>query len=387
MQLFKAFFKIARKRLGATSIYFIIYAGITVFLSMTASDFYTGQFQASALTIAVTDEDQSAASAALTAYLSSMHHVTEGGGDREDVLDQIYYRTLDYALTIPAGFEEKLLAGDTDRLVSSLVIPGNTSSYYVELQISEYLTAVELYLAGGYDLASATKLADDTIDALPVAETVSFAENTDTLGSSLFYYFQYLPYIFIVILFSGLAPILITFHGRALKARTDCSALTPKRRVGELSVGCILYSFAMWVLFLLLCLLLYGKEVFTKRTPQLAVLNSFVFLLFAVGLTLLISCFPFGDNILNMVSNIVGLSMSFLCGVFVPQTLLPAPVLDVAKFLPAYWYIRANNMLASFGEEIFDMGFYWQCIGIQLLFAAAMFALALVAARQTRRQS
>ena len=44
-------------------------------------------------------------------------------------------------------------------------------------------------------------------------------------------------------------------------------------------------------------------------------------------------------------------------------------------------------MLASFGEEIFDMGFYWQCIGIQLLFAAAMFALALVAARQTRRQS
>ena len=85
-----------------------------------------------------------------------------------------------------------------------------------------------------------------------------------------------------------------------------------------------------------------------------------------------------------MLAHIVGLSMSFLCGVFVPQSMLSGSVLAVGRFLPAYWYIRANNMLAGFGKEVFDLGFYWKCIGIQFLFAAAMFALTAVAARQRK---
>ena len=115
-----------------------------------------------------------------------------------------------------------------------------------------------------------------------------------------------------------------------------------------------------------------------------AILNSLAFLLFTTALSLLISTFSPDDNVLNMLANIVGLSMSFLCGVFVPQSMLSGSVLAVGRFLPAYWYIRANNMLAGFGKEVFDLGFYWKCIGIQFLFAAAMFALTAVAAKQRR---
>ena len=42
------------------------------------------------------------------------------------------------------------------------------------------------------------------------------------------------------------------------------------------------------------------------------------------------------------------------------------------------------DVLAGFGKEVFDLGFYWKCIGIQVLFAAAMFALTAVAAKQRR---
>ena len=79
--------------------------------------------------------------------------------------------------------------------------------------------------------------------------------------------------------------------------------------------------------------------------------------------------------------------MSFLCGSFVPQSILPDSVLSAARFLPAYWYIRANNMLAGFGSEVFDNNFYWQCVGIQMLFAVAVFTLVPVAMRQRRRRA
>lgn len=386
MQVFKAFMKIAQKRLKSAMIYFAIYMGITLALSATTKDFFAEQFQASSLTISVTDEDNSTASEALVDYLSSIHQVTDLGNDKNAILDRIYYRSLSYALTIPDGFEEKLLNGDTEELLVTMAIPGTNNSQYVDQQISQYLKCLELYLTGGYTLDNAIIATNDAIAALPAVESISFYEEGSSTNAGIFYYFQYLPYIFIVMLFAGLAPILITLNGTELKARTMCSSMTSKRRTAEMTLGCILYSLGIWLLFLILCFIVYGAGMVKEQPMQLAVLNSFVFMLFTTVLTLLISSFQFDDNILNMAANMIGLSMAFLCGVFVPQSMLPASVLNVAKFLPAYWYIRANNMLAGFGNEVFDMDVYLQCIGIQLLYVVAIFAVAVVISRQTRRR-
>lgn len=387
MQVFKAFFKIAKKRLSAALIYFVIYAAISVLLSVTAESSYSDHFKASALTICVIDEDASSASEALVRYLGTRHHITAIGNDKEAVLDRIYYRTLNYALTIPAGFEEALLSGNANGLLISTVIPESNSSHYVNQQISEYLTSLELYLSGGYDLEAAIAAVDKSVEALPAVETVSFHGSNDSADSMVFYYFQYLPYVFIAILFSGLAPILITLNEKERKARTICSSLSPRRRIAEMSAGCLLYSLGIWALFLLLCFVFYHDRILLKTMPLLAIANSFCSMLFSTALTLLISCFGFDDNVLNMAANIIGLSMAFLCGVFVPQSILSTSVLQVARFLPAYWYIRANNMLAGFGSEIFDVAVYLQCIGIQLLYAAAVFAITFVIARQIRHRS
>lgn len=386
MQVFKAFFKIAKSRFAAASLYFVIYAVITILLTSTAEDTFTGYFQTSSLAISVTDEDNSDASKALVNYLASIHEVTDLGDDTEALLDQMYYRTVDYALTIPAGFEENLLAGkDMEQLISA-AIPGSNSSYYVDQQISQYLATLGLYLSGGYSLDEAIAATDEAVLSVPEAEMISFLEEENTTNNAIFYYFQYMPYVFITILFSGLAPILVTLNSKEMKARTVCSSLTPRRRIAEMTAGCVLYSLAIWMLFMLLGTVMYGTSLWSAETALLGIGNSFVFMIFATAITLLISNFGFDDNILNMVSNILGLSMAFLCGVFVPQSMLPAGVLNIAKFLPAYWYIRANNMLAGFGKEVFDMGFYMECIGVQLLYVVAIFAVTAVVTRQTRRR-
>lgn len=385
MQVFKAFFYIAKKRLNAALIYFAIYAVITVLLSHFGSTNYTDNFQASSLTISLADEDNTAASRALADYLDSIHDVSIFDGDKEKILDQMYYRTLNYALTIPAGFEEKLLSGDTSELLSSMTIPGSTRGQYVDQQITQYLSSLQLHIAAGYTIEDAIEKTNTSIANAPEVKTVAFHSEDKQTNNSVFYFFQYLPYIFILMLFTGMSPILITMNKSGLKERTACSALSTRQRIKELSFGCVLYSLGVWILFLLLGSIMYRTDMFQPNALY-AILNSFMFLIFSTAVTLLISQFALDDNMLNMLSNIIGMGMAFLCGAFVPQSILPDSVLSVARFLPAYWYIRANNMLAGFGKEVFDLEFYWLCIGIQLLFTLAVFALTIVFARQRRHR-
>ena len=157
MPVFKAFFAIAKKRRNAALIYLGIYAVITLLLSALSQDSINENFKASQRSIAITDEDNTDASRALCDYLASIHQVTtpEPGEDTA-LLDAIYYRTLNYAMVIPEGFEDRVLAGETKDLVSSLTIPGSSSSQYVDNQITQYVQALQLYLAGGDTIAEAT---------------------------------------------------------------------------------------------------------------------------------------------------------------------------------------------------------------------------------------
>ena len=47
------------------------------------------------------------------------------------------------------------------------------------------------------------------------------------------------------------------------------------------------------------------------------------------------------ENIINMVTNMFVLSMSFLCGVFIDLQFLSPSIVKVAHFLPLYWYTAA----------------------------------------------
>ena len=86
-----------------------------------------------------------------------------------------------------------------------------------------------------------------------------------------------------------------------------------------------------------------------------------------------------------MISNILGLGMSFLCGIFVPQSMLGEKVLAIGRFLPAYWNVRIVNMLAPYADDALSMRTYWMCIGIQLLFFVVLFTVYLVVEHRRAR--
>lgn len=385
MQHFKAFYKIAWKRLPAISIYFILYAVLTFLIGTTGQNNIDSNFQAKSLDICVIDEDGSTASTALTDYLSSLHNLIALENDPEVLQDYLYYRYISYVLTIPEGFEEKLLAGDTDSLLSNVKIPGSSTGYFIDQQIDQYLGNLRLYMAGGYSLTDAITATDESVTAADQTESLVFQAENTSANKEVFYFFQYLPYIFLCLLICGMAPILVTFNQKDLNSRISCASTSLGSRNFQLTLSCILYSLFSWALFLLLGVIVYGKEMFTGNVLY-ALLNSFIFLLVAAAFAFLSSYFAPNDNVANMIANALGLSMSFLSGVFVPQSMLSDQVLRVARFLPAYWYVRTNNMLAGFSTENFDTDFYWMALGIQLLFAVSIFAVTLVISKLKRQQ-
>jgi ABC-2 type transport system permease protein len=359
---------------------------ITIILSKTATSDQSTQFTFSSVDMCIIDEDQSTASQALYDYLTSIHHpVTLDSYDNETLQDQLYYQNISYVLTIPEGFEQKLLAGKTDTLVQTSKRQDSLSGYFVDQQIDNYLQALSLRLMGGATLEEAITTTDDALVAAPEVNAVSFGKQSDGNGDAMYYFFQYLPYVFIMMLLEGLSPVLIAFHRKDLGDRINCSALRTQSKNTQIGLGCATYTLVIWLAFILLSVIMYGPSQIFSKNGLLCLLNSFVFALITTALTLLIGSLPLSSNVLNMISNVIGLGMSFLCGVFVPQWLLGDTVLAVSRFLPAYWYIRINNMLSGLSGEALSMNTYGMCIGIQLLFCAAIFCVYLAVNRQQKK--
>ena len=104
-------------------------------------------------------------------------------------------------------------------------------------------------------------------------------------------------------------------------------------------------------------------------------LNMLCYMLVSLAFAFLISKITSNSEILNMFANTVSLGMAFLCGIFVPEEFLSDGIIKAAHFLPAYWYNQAVKSIDF--HPVRELGFISICMGIQLLFAAAIIVVAL----------
>ncbi len=375
MQVFKAFMKIAKKKLPSVSIYFIIFSVLTFLLSGSASKDNT--FEASRLDICIINEDNTKSSEQLIEYLSTNNEIVDMDTDTESLQDALYYHQIDYVLTIKEGYEEKLAKGETDDLFENIKRPGTYAGQFVDNQLDQYVKTVSMYIEGGYDFEKAGEEAL-RVSKLEVEVTKEdFSDGDSDFSENIMYFFQYLPYIFISILVAGLCPVLVTVNKKNIRNRTNCSPIPSTSSTLQIFLGSILFVLGMWIVFMILGTIAYGSDMFSSY-GLLAMLNSLIFVLVATGITLLVASFAPKANAIDMISNTIGLGMSFLCGVFVPQYLLSEGVLRVSKFLPAYWYVKANNSLGGVGGEVFEMSNYLKYLGVEALFAVALLSVTML---------
>ena len=209
---------------------------------------------------------------------------------------------------------------------------------------------------------------------------------TDSLEKNMqYYFFKYLAYILVAVIMSGLCPVLLVMNKKDIRRRVNCSSISSSSQLIQTALGILVFSVGLYIILMVSGMILYKSEMFTTH-GLLGMLNVFVFVIVALTLCMMISSFSPSEKSVSMITNVVGLGMSFLCGVFVPQNLLGGAAMNIGKLLPAFWYVKANNILMEMEDEVFSYGEFFVCLGVELAFAAAMFGVSLILSK-TKRQS
>lgn len=380
MQVFKAFIKTAKKYLPINMMYFVIFCVIAIMATSFNTDTENSSFQSVSLNIGIIDEDSSKASEALCDYLSSLHTLTPLAYDEEVLLDSLFYRTCDYILILPEGFETRLLAKESD-LYETVQIPGIYSSAFIDEQINSYIKTLRLYLTGGFLPEEAFSHAASALsESSDQVQVVEFEKTGESSMTAPFYFYQFLAYVLVSMILTGLTPILTIFWEKNLAKRISCSSTSLLSRNLQIALGSICYCLGIWLLFIITSRIFYGAQMFSEK-GLLCIANSFLLLPVGVSISLVIGCFAPSSNTINMINNILTLGMSFLCGIFIPQQLLGENVLAFSKYLPLYWYIKNNDLISGFGGKTFVMKEYWHNLGILALYSIAIFAVALAVSK------
>ncbi|MFR6392864.1 MAG: ABC transporter permease [Roseburia sp.] len=311
MQVFKTFLKIAKKKFPSVLLYYIIFTVIVIAMSKIGASDHETSFTATKADIYIIDEDDSTASHALSDYLSSMHNpVTLKDTDTMTLQDALYYQNVDYILTIPEGFEEQLTDSDARDFLPVSMRKDNSNGYFVDQQVTEYLSSVRLFMAGGFSLSEAVTKSSESLSKGNDTTVLKLEEKeTDGAQIGLTYFFQYLPYVLINMLLLGMTPILMTFNQKDLGARISCSSLSLKSRNAQITLGCIVFSLFVWLLFILTALFIYGPDTLFSINGLHSLLNSAMILLFSIALTLLVSTFALKQQSLSMIANVASLGL------------------------------------------------------------------------------
>lgn len=210
--------------------------------------------------------------------------------------------------------------------------------------------------------------------------------DVNTEGTPNFvYYYQYMAYVLIAMMILTICTILMVFNQPDLRRRNLCAPLPLRSVNAQVTLGCAIFTVACWVLLIGLSFLLYGKALLSFAGLPMLLANTFTFALVSLSIGFLASSFVKSFTVLSAISNVVSLGLCFISGVFVPQAIMSPGVLTAASFLPAYWYVKANNAIGSLAVLTSETtNPIWTAIFIQLGFAAAFFSVALFITKQRR---
>lgn len=353
--------------------YLGIFLGVAAIVSTQGQSNDKKNFEAASYAFSVFDEDNSRISRNLINVLAKNNDKTEIEDGEESIQDALYSRWVNCVIRIPKGFGKSVENGGEVEKIELFTIPGTIYSETFQSLTNQYIMLIQGYLAGGFSTEEAVMKAEL---ANQVEAEVTMTEGSGgAVHSILYYWFAYIPYIFVCICVVGIGPILIVFHRKEIKERNTCSSYSLMRMNLELLAGTVTAGLGLCVLFFLMVFAVMGVEVLSLK-GLLFICNMLCFLVVALGLAFFVGQVVKKTATLSMISNVVGLGISFLGGVFVPLEYLGDGIIKAAHLLPSYWYIIAVRTIDTYtpGGNLSSL---WMSMGIEVLFGTALIAAGL----------
>jgi len=349
MQVFNAFFKVIKHNIPQMMIYFGIFLALSIAFLNAGVAQEDEMFDISRPSLAIIDNDDSKMSNALVSLVSDYAKVQDIGNTKEDIQDALFFRKVSYVLVIPQGFSQGN-TGDITKL-ERFMIPDSYTATYLDRLIEKIMTSFHTY-KNFMPAENIDQIAEYIREDIALKSNVSvetFGETTRLTDTSV-YYFNYFAFSLFSIILLGVCAFMITFQNIDLRRRNLCSPVSITSMNLQLILGNFIFVLIAWALMYGLAFLLYGWETLKDKAFIYGV-NTFVFAIVCLSLSFMVANIVRNKNAQNAVVNILGLGLSFLSGVFVPQFLLGDTVLRIASFAPTYWYVRANLLINTAGSS------------------------------------
>lgn len=386
MQVYKAYFKIIKKNIGQLSIYLIIFLLFAIIFGKVSTSPKDTDFESTKVNISIINKDEnSKLISGLRDYLKENANIVDVGASKEDLQDALFFREAEYIITIPKGFTKEILKGNKDINIEKTVIPNSTSEIYMDNLINRYLNTVKMYTSTIDNISQAKLVSNVNKDLSHTTDVkIKTYDNDYSNNASCANYYNFFAYSMFAVLILGISLVMISFNNKDLKRRNLASSLSMKNMNIQMVFANITYAVVVWFVMIIASFIMFKNYMFTIN-GLLSLLNSFVFTLAALSISILISNLVTSRNALSAVVNVIALGSCFISGVFVPQQYLGDTVLSIAKFNPTYWYVKANDdiaILVNYSNE--NMRPIFMSMIIVLGFALAVYAVTLVVIKQKR---
>lgn len=382
MKVFKLYYKIFLKTsIIQTIMYAAIFIIITVLFSQTSANSQEQVFNVAKSRVSIINNDKSLLSEELSNYIKEKSQYVElKDTSSQGIKDALFFRNTEYIIIIPENFGDKFFT-DEKIMLQTMRIPNSTSGMFLDTMVNKYLNTAELYVKSDVSLEEALKkIAED----LNIETNVKYAEGEKAASApSYTFYFNYLVYPLVSILIIGISGITLIINEKEIKRRNVASPVSTNKFSIELFLANSSFAIAMYALFLGLGMLIYKDSLFTM-TGLMTIINGLIFTILSLSLCFLISNLV-NNKTISAISTVLSLLICFTGGVFIPQQLLSESLKNIAVINPAFWYVKANNIIGSLSifnlETLKPVMFSFL---VQICFAIAFLAIALVIIKQRR---
>lgn len=339
MTVFRAFLRVLNHCKITIILYTVILIMFAIFNMQTSEN--STHFVASKPDILIINQDEEKGiTKNLMDYLKQNCEIKEVKNEKEAIEDSLFYREVNYMVSIPKNYRQDFLAGKNPEL--EIKSTGDYQAAFAKMLLTRYLKVANFYQANILQEDRLLDKINETLDEQIEIEITSKLD-TDHLNQATFYY-NFANYSILAGCVYVICLILSSFKEEKIVKRTRISSMNYKEHNRKLLLCNTLFAVCLWLFYTLISFVLVGNVMFTIH-GLLYLVNSFVFTLCAVTIAFLIGNLVLNKNAINGIVNVVALGSCFLCGAFVPMEWLPDIVLKIAHILPSYYYIKSNEML------------------------------------------
>ena len=340
MTVFKAYLKILKKNLGMVIFYtmlMVIFAG----LSLETSDNTVSFSQEKPDIVIINNDKEEGITKSFINYLNENANVKKIT-DKDEIKDAIFYHEISYVVYIPKNFRNDfILFKDVKVDVDSA---NDSDSNLASMLVENYLTKALKYRDIYY-------IEDDVIEKLNESlktETKIDIKRTKDVNEldKMAFYFSYANYPILAGIIYVICLIMYSFNEIKIKKRNMVSSMDYKKFNKDLMLSNIVFLTFMFFVYTVLAFILKGSVVFSMN-GLFHIINMLFFIICSLTMAFVISNLINNKNAINGVIQVIALGSSFLCGAFVPTSLLPNSVIKIAHIFPSYYYIKNNDIIKT----------------------------------------